>query len=279
VFSVTTNPSPSLPPKFGEIPNKFALQFCASPILVLTCSVDVHKDNLAVAVFGWCRGRRCFLIDYWRFEGDTQQLDDAGSWGRLRELLERHEYRADDGKSYRIQMCLIDSGYLTDQVYQFAASYEIGVFPVKGRELSPKNARQAEFQEFETPMGTRAFGVTVDIYKDRWSASLKRSWDAQEVQPQGHFNAPIDITDAQLKELTVEVKREKIEKTTGKRVGFEWHRPSGAANELWDVLIYSNAALDVIGWDLCRSQLDMQWVNWTAFWDLAEAQQPYFTSG
>src|SRR5690606_5352966 len=39
--------------KFGQIPNKFAEQFCGSPILLLTCAVDVHKDNLAVAVFGW----------------------------------------------------------------------------------------------------------------------------------------------------------------------------------------------------------------------------------
>ena len=261
--------------KFGEVPNKFAEQFCGSTILLLTCSVDVHKENLKVSVFGWCRGRRTFLIDYFTFEGDTQQLDDPGTWGQLRELLERKEYCADDGKLYRIQLALIDSGYLTDQVYQFAAAYDVGVFPVKGRELSPKNARQAEFSEFETPMGTRAYGITVDLYKDRWSASLKRGWDGQSQQPQGHFNAPLDITDAQLKELTVEVKREKIEKSTGKRVGFEWYRPSGAANELWDLLVYNNAALDMLGWNVCRAQLDMEWVNWTAFWDLVEQNSAF----
>lgn len=262
--------------RLGEIPNKFAEQYCGSKVLLLTCAVDVHKDNLAVAVFGWCRGRRVFLVDYWRFEGDTQQLDDAPTWGRLRDLIERNEYRADDGTQYRIQVCLVDSGYLTDQVYQFASGYEVGVFPVKGREISPKTARQPEFSEFATPMGTRAFGITVDLYKDRWSASLKRSWDGQSQQPQGHFNAPIDITDAQLKELTVEVKREKIEKTTGKRIGFEWHRPGGANNELWDCLVYGNAALDMLGYDMCRAQLDMEWVNWTAFYDRCE-EGAYFT--
>jgi hypothetical protein len=50
---------------YGQIPNKWALQYCGSPALLLTCTVDVHSDNLAVAVFGWCRDRRALLVDYW----------------------------------------------------------------------------------------------------------------------------------------------------------------------------------------------------------------------
>ena len=95
------------------------------------------------------------------------------------------------------------------------------------------------------------------------------------LQPHGHFNAPIDVDDRQLRELTVEVKREKIEKRTGKRVGFEWHRPSGAANELWDLLIYANAALDLIAWDLSKLS-DMEFTNWPAFWDACEHNRLYF---
>ena len=32
----------------GEIPNDFAMAYCGSKILFLTCQVDVHKNNLAV---------------------------------------------------------------------------------------------------------------------------------------------------------------------------------------------------------------------------------------
>jgi phage terminase large subunit GpA-like protein len=92
-----------------------------------------------------------------------------------------------------------------------------------------------------------------------------------------HFNAPTDVTDPQLRELTVEAKREKIEQTTGKRVGWEWHRPSGAKNELWDLLIYNNAALDMVAHDICRRQLDLDLVNWQGFYDLIENEQVYFT--
>lgn len=260
---------------FGEIPNEWASQFCGSPVQILTCAVDVHADNLAVAVFGWCKDRRSVLVDYWRFSGDTEQLDDQATWGRLQELILAKTYVADDGKLYRLQLTLIDSGYRADQVYQFSELFTSGVFPVKGRELPPKSAAIKEFSEFVTPMGTRAYGITVDMYKDRLSAALRKPWDTMGQQPAGFFNAPINITDKQLKELTVETKREKIEKSTGKRIGFEWHRPSGAANELWDLLVYNAAALDIIAQDYCRNALELEFVNWTAFWEHCE-QGAYF---
>ncbi len=262
--------------RFGQIPNRWAVQHCGSPVLLLTCTVDVHKDGLAVAVFGWCVDRRAILVQYSRFEGDTEQLDDPGTWCALRDLIENRVFEADDGKRYRLQLTLVDSGYRTDQVYQFAAEYEVGVYPVKGRDAPAKSATLKEFSEFTTPMGTTAYSVTVDFYKDRWSAALRRYWEGDGVQPAGHFNAPSDITDKQLKELTVEVKRERIDKTTGKRIGFEWHRPGGAANELWDLLVYGNAALDLIAWNVCRGQLGMDFVNWPAFYERIEEERCFF---
>lgn len=253
--------------RYGEVPNAAAERYCGSPVLLLTCQVDVHKESLAVAVLGWCRDRRAVLIDYWRFEGDTEQLDDPATWGRLRELVEQKEYVADDGKRYRLVVTLIDSGYRADDVYRFAAEYEAGVYPVKGRESAPKAATLREFSEFATPLGTRAYGITVDLYKDRWSSALRREWGGEEMQPAPFFNAPRDATDKQLRELTVEVKSERIDKTTGQRVGWEWRRPSGADNELWDLLVYGNAALDLLAWDYCRNQLELEAVNWVAFWD------------
>jgi terminase, large subunit len=261
----------------GAIPNKsLAIPHCGGPVLALTCAVDVHKAELPCAVFGWCRDRRAILIDYWRFEGDAEQLDDSGTWGRLRELIEQREYVADDGSRYRIQLTLIDSGYFTEQVYQFASEYQQGVFPVKGREAPPKNATIREFSPFATPLGVQAYGITVDIYKERWAAALRRQWDGVGIQPFSHFNAPLDITDKQLKELTVEVKRARKDSATGRAMGFEWHRPNGAANELWDLLIYSNAGLDLIAWDVCRRQSDLEAVNWPDFYEYCEREHPFF---
>lgn len=256
----------------GEIPNQFALSYCGSRILVLICTVDVHADNLAVGVFGWTRDRRCFVISYDRFEGDTSNLDDEATWGRLRKLIEEREYTADDGNKYRLSLTLIDSGYRADDVYRFCSEYASGVYPVKGRADSPKAAATKEFSPFTTPMGTTGYGVTVDLYKDRWGPALKRSWNGIGQQPAGHFNAPKDITDRQLRELTVEVKRQRRD-STGLVIGFEWYRPSGADNELWDTLIYATAGLDMLARDVCISQLGGDSVVWTQFFDLCEQQR------
>ncbi len=220
--------------------------------------------------------RRAVLIEYRTFEGNTERLDDATSWGELAKLIEQREYVADDGRKYRLQLTVIDSGYLTDQVYEFCYDYEQGVHPIKGV-TSTKGARQVEFVPFTTKHGTEAFGVNVDFYKDRWSASLRREWDGVTQQPPGQFNAPIDVTDAQLKELTVETKSLKSDKATGKVLGYEWHRPPGSANELWDLLIYGNTALDLIAWSLSRSE-GREATDWHGFWQACEAQKLYFTT-
>jgi phage terminase large subunit GpA-like protein len=255
--------------QYGQVPNRWAAEHCGGPALLLTCSVDVHKDSLKVAIFGWCRERRALLINYWTLEGDPSQRDDKGTWGELAKLIDDKKYVADDGKVYPLAITLIDSGYLSDQVYEFCSQWETGVYPVKGRDQSGNTANKY-FSVFVSSMGTRAFFVTVDLYKDRWSAALRHGWDGEGIQPGGHFNAPWDATDKQLKELTTEVKREKIEAGTNKRVGHEWHRPAGAANELWDCLVYSAAALDMLCQDVCANQLGLEAADWHAFYDICE---------
>jgi len=276
---------------FGQIPNKFAERHCGSPVLLLTCTADVQADNLAVSVMGWCSGRRVIIVDYWRFHGNTEQLDDHGTWKRLEALINGepwtdekgkvwHDkpYIADDGKKYSISesLTLIDSGYRSDQVYQFCDSFPAGVYPVKGREKPPV-AMTRDFTEFPTPGGLPAYLLTVDNYKDRWSAALRRDWDGQGLQPVGHFNAPIDITDAQLKELTVETKIPRAAKQNGQDAGFEWRRTPGAPNELWDLLVYGNAALELMCWDYCRNVANLDWMNWPMFFERCLEQKLYFT--
>lgn len=254
----------------GEVPNRFAADYCGSPVLLLVCTVDVHADNLAVSVFGWCRGRRPVLIDYWRFEGDTEQLEDPGTWGRLRHLIEQKVYEADDGKRYQLQVTLIDSGYRPEQVYSFASDYDGGVYPVQGRGIGPHTRNLKEFSPFESRMGTVAYGILVDLYKDRLHAAFRRDWDGLSLQPEGCFNAPVDIGDKELQELTVETKSRKRDEA-GQVVGTEWKRPSGARNELWDCLVYASAALDMLAADLCIEQLGMEAVDWEFFYQTAES--------
>lgn len=264
----------------GEVPNRFAAEFAGGPVLVVVCTVDVHGDNLAVAVWGWCRDLRVFLISYQRFDnGNTEDVGDPATWGRLSELIESDGFVADDGKRYRIEATLIDTGYRTEVVHDFCAQYASGVFPIKGLPLVKRSPKIAFFTQVESNVGAISYGIYADLYKDRWGTALRRSWDGQSLQPATFFNAPQDIDDKQLGELTAESKRAIIDTTTKEIVGYEWHRPSShTRNELWDLLVYANAAIDIIAHHVCITQGEREEVSWHEFWTALESGM-FFTSG
>ncbi len=262
----------------GTVPNDFAIEYAESPIQMLVCTVDVHEKNLAVSVWGWAKGRRVFLIDYWRFEGNTEDQETPETWGRLRDVIDNSEYTATDGRRYRLALTLVDAGFRYDTVNQFCAAYQAGVYPIVGRDSAPKAATIKEFWPFTGPLGNQVYGVTVNIYKDRWSVALRRFWDGLGIQPPGHFNAPMDTTDRQIRELTKETRREVINKITNKVEKVEWHRPKGADNEMWDLLVYASVALEMIAWDICMNQFELDHLEWDDFWQYCEEQQRYFTT-
>lgn len=259
----------------GEIPNDYAEEHSGTKILFLTCTVDVHKQNLAVAVMGWTRNACCYVIDYWRFEvEDTHRgdADDVSSpvWQRLRDLIESKRYHTDDGFSYRIMLTLVDAGYANDVVCTFCSEYDSGVYPIIGRDRSAKSQKIAEFVEFKTQLGTTGYKILVDHYKDRLSPVLRRQW-SEELGPQDpyHFNAPLDLHDKQLKELTVEIRKTKIDER-GSEASF-WYRRGNARNELWDLLVYAHAAVEIKAWSICLGHFQTETVDWAAFWEFAES--------
>jgi phage terminase large subunit GpA-like protein len=261
--------------RLGEIPNKYAIKNSGSPILLLTCQVDVHKSFLAVGIMGWCKDSKPYLVEYLKLEDEDCTEPTSKVWGQLRELIEEKEYTADDGKKYRVVMTLIDAGYANDTVTSFCADYASGVVPVLGRDRPGKANRIKEFSEFTTQAGTTGYTITVDHYKDRLAPVLRREWTEEAgIQKPYHFNAPIDTPDKALKELTVETRREKTD-DKGNTVYF-WHRPGNARNELWDVLVYGHAAVEIIAWSICIQHFKLKTVDWPHFWEYLEKNQIYF---
>lgn len=266
---------------FGQVPNKYAKKHSGSHILLLTCQVDVHKHNLAVSVFGWTRGARNYLIDYWRFEpleGEKYDCTDVSCsvWGKLRDLIEDKVYEADDGKLYKIGVTLIDAGYENDTVTTFCSDYESGVYPILGRDKATKSHTIKEFAEFKTQQGTLGYKIVVDHYKDRIAPALRREWVEMEgVQPLYHFNAPMDVTDDQLKELTKETRRKKVDPNTGATYHY-WYRPQHSDNELFDLSVYGHAAVEIIAWAICVVQHKMKNVDFDVFWRYLEEEKVYY---
>ena len=129
-----------------------------------------------------------------------------------------------------------------------------------------KVQRIQEFAEFTTQSGTVGYRILVDFYKDRLAPVLRRDW-SEESGTQGphHFNAPVDISDAALKELTKETRREKTDERGN--VSYQWYRPGNARNELWDLIILGHASVEIIAWNICRQQFELETVVWDQFWD------------
>lgn len=259
----------------GHIPNKYAEKYAGSPILFLTCQVDVHKTFLAVTVMGWCRDAKNFVIEYLRIDGDDFSDLECKGWGELRKIIEETEYVADDGKKYRVILTFVDAGYANDTVTKFCADYASSVYPILGRDRASKNQTIKEFAQFETQQGTTGFRIVVDHYKDRLAPVLRREW-TEDSGPQSpyHFNAPTNLPDAAIKELTVETRREKTDERG--HTTYEWHRPGNARNELWDLLCYGHAAVEILAWSICIKAFELDTIDWPTFWDYVEKENKFY---
>lgn len=259
----------------GNIPNKYAIEHAGSPILFLTCQVDVHKTFLAVAVMGWCRDAKTFVVDYKRIDGDDFSDLSCPGWGELRSIIEESEYTADDGKKYRIVLTFIDAGYANDTVTTFCSDYTSSVYPILGRDRASKNQSIKEFAQFTTQQGTTGFRIVVDHYKDRLAPVLRREWvEDSGSQSTYHFNAPIDLPDAALKELTVETRREQIDQNGHST--YVWYRPGNARNELWDLLCYGHAAVEILAWSICIKSFELDTIDWPTFWEYVENDNKFY---
>lgn len=249
--------------RLGEVPNNFAIKHCGSEILVLTCAVDVHKNNLAVAVYGWADRNRSFLVDSFRLYGDCHNLQSE-PWTKLKDMIYNKVYIADDGKKYRIQLTAIDSGYAQHEVLEFCYDTD-GVIPIKGLHGAQKGSTFSEFKMTETKLGVPVAHLNTNMYKDRWYSSLNRKWSEPEMQHEYCINFPIDMTREQMMEFKAETKVPVKDPVTGAIQGFKWERKGD--NENWDLLVYNNATLDILAWDIMIRQSGRDIVNWIEFFD------------
>jgi phage terminase large subunit GpA-like protein len=265
--------------RLGEIPNFYAEKYSGSKILMLTCQVDVHKQNLAVSVTGWCKDARSYLIDYWRFEDDSEEgcgRPESPAWSRLAKLIDEGVYTSSDGTQYKIQLTFVDAGYNNELVCGFCSQWESRVYPIIGRDRSAKNARIKEFQPWTTQIGTEGVMINVDHYKERMAPVMRREWvEESGVQDRYHFNAPVDVSDDALTELTREVRIRNVDEKG--HVSYYWKRPDGAQNELWDLTIYGHCALEFYAFNI-MTELEFEKIDWPGFWDWLEQGQITFTT-
>lgn len=88
---------------------------------ILTMGVDVQLDHFWVGVRAWGPSYTSWLVDY----------DRAETWGDVEAWLTRL-YPDTNGEPRNINLCCIDSGFHTEEVYYFCAQHPGLTIPTKG---------------------------------------------------------------------------------------------------------------------------------------------------
>jgi phage terminase large subunit GpA-like protein len=177
-----------------------------------------------------------------------------------------------------VQVTLIDARYKTDIVYQFAAEYEQGVYPILGRDAPARNAKMKEFNEYTSKAGTRAFNLNITLYKDRLAASLKRDWDGGELQPMGYPNYPQDYGDDYFRQYESEYKMKKKHPVTNMPMGFYWIQIPNHPNHAWDCRVYNLGGLDLLAYEVCFNELGIDGINYPLFWEWVIKHHYYYST-
>jgi len=257
----------------GELPMHHVTERAGGPLEIVTMAVDVQEKWLAVKVMAWApsadnAGYNAYMVEYLTIEGDCTNAD-SDAWQALADIIDNKTYSA-GGRDYRIAITMVDASYEADTVYTFCSQWEVGVYPLRGRDKPLKSGRIKEFDMLENSTGVRYCSVTVDMYKDRWSNALGRQWNGVGTMPRNNWSAPVDIEDKVLNHLAVEYKVKTKDPKSGKIIGSHWHRPNNARQELWDLLIYNTAALEMVALDVCEQYAGIEALVWSEFWALAK---------
>lgn len=217
----------------------------------LTCGVDVQKDRWVYEVVGWGFNKESWSIDAGVIPGDTA---NEAHWARVSDLLDR-EYLTSAGTTMSIHMLAIDSGYNTQQVYNWARTKPLNrVIAVKGASvsrtlISVPTPVDVNHNGQRISRGYKVWPVGTDVAKSELYGWLKLPTPIDEGAPfpAGYCHFPQHPAEW-FRQLTAE----HLVSVTRKRTGYtihEWQQLPGRENHYLDCRVYARAAAAVLGLD------------------------------
>lgn len=131
----------------------------------LTCGVDVQDNRFELQVVAWGPGSERWVVDYRIVPGDPKQPETRAM---LLEALGRRYLHA-SGHQLPIHATCIDSGYATDEIYNFVLANQVRrVFATKGiagRGGNPIVLKASEVRYGKNPRPVRLYPINVDDAK------------------------------------------------------------------------------------------------------------------
>lgn len=209
----------------GVVPDKAVL---------LIASVDVQLDHFWWEVRAYAPGVKSYLIDY----------GQASTWKDLEEIIINREYPSEYGESRQVMKAGIDSGFRTDEVYQFCSRFPEVCIPVKGSSNHSTMAAPYTMTSLEKGVvgGLKLYVLNTDYWKDFIFARMIRLAD-EDGTIHLYKECPQEYSD----HLRSEEKQEIRNVKTG-AVTVQW-KPltSHPVNHLLDTCTYNAAVADIAG--------------------------------
>lgn len=209
----------------GVVPDKAVL---------LIASVDVQLDHFWWEVRAYAPGVKSYLIDY----------GQASTWEDLEEIIINREYPSEYGEPRQVMKAGIDSGFRTDEVYQFCSRFPEVCIPIKGSSNHSTMAAPYTMTSIEKGVvgGLKLYVLNTDYWKDFIFARMIRP--ADEV---GTIHLYKDCPQEYSDHLRSEEKQEIRNVKTG-AVTVQW-KPltSHPVNHLLDTCTYNAAVADIAG--------------------------------
>jgi phage terminase large subunit GpA-like protein len=194
---------------------------------LLTAGIDVQsREEVTYLYFvlrAWGRQEESWLV----------RAGIAEGWGPLYQILFQSRYEAADGAPIPLRMAVVDSGYRTDEVYEFCR--RSGCFAYKGA---------VRAQRHLTIKGKDVSGANVPFAlanPDFFKARLHRL-----IREPGKFHLPEDLDEEYFSHLVAEQQVLQADKKTGRmRIGWKLlteNRP----NHYFDAEVMALVAADIL---------------------------------
>jgi len=209
----------------------------------LVMSVDVQLDHFWYEVRALRYGNRKHVIRYGRAE----------NWSDLEDVF-RTYYTDKDGNKYFVKVCAVDSGYNTDEVYEFCAMNSDICIPIKGKDkmTNPWTSSPAmrEKDGISIATGLKVYTINTDYFKDMLYNTITKSLKVKEnegiIKGDNTFTLHLQTDEVFAKQYASEHKIVKVDKKG--RETYVWEKVNPKAdNHLWDCGVYNTFLGELLG--------------------------------
>jgi len=196
---------------------------------IITAGVDVQKDCFYYSIRAWGLNMTSWNIAH----------GSVNSWDEI-EAVMNLPYLNNAGTTFQINLCAVDSGARTDEVYDFCAYNQDWAIPVKGSSRSIDSKYRISNID---RISSKAHGLSLYLvdggqYKDLISGRLQRA------NGKGSWMVHKNCDKEYAEQITSE---EKIKIKKGSEDVFVWKQKSStAANHYLDCEVYAAMAADLL---------------------------------